>query len=112
MPHDKCSFGVILGYKDMKRLGYNISLHLEDGSVLYEHRGQIKDQIIIDKNTKLFDQINNLPPYGEIYESMHRTNIRREIRSDDNERSYNDDEEEIESEDDEDEDGIFSLFNF
>ena len=66
MPHNECVFGIILGLKDSRTLGYRYGLEIEYGKVLFKHRGDRRRKKLkrIEKANSIMDRIGNYPGHA------------------------------------------------
>ena len=67
MPHNECSYKIILGFKDMKKLGYKVVLQMQDGDILYKHRGKVNRHEFIEKSADIYDRMKYLPHHYDEY---------------------------------------------
>ena len=67
MPHNECSYKMILGFKDMKKLGYKVVLQMQDGDILYKHRGKVNRHEFIEKSADIYDRMKYLPHHYDEY---------------------------------------------
>lgn len=103
MPHNECSYQIILGYKDMKKLGYKLVLQMQDGDILYKHRGKVNRHEFIEKSADIYDRMNYLPHHFNDYDyinDQYHSNVNYEDNNYDD--SFDSDEEPDESNDSED----------
>ena len=81
MPHDDCSYEMIIGFDDLKRLGYKITLMMEDGQVIYKHRGKPDKYTFADKACDIYERLAQLPPYGDVFKKLEtQTNKKLKIK--------------------------------
>ena len=63
MPHNECAYGIILGLTDSKSINYKQGLEVEDGKVLFRHRGKrrYKKMKHIESANRILDRMQELP---------------------------------------------------
>jgi len=89
MPHNECAFGIILGLRDSRSLGYRYGLEVEYGKVLFKHRGDRRKNKLkrIEKANSIMDRIGNYPghalgdSYLECYQQLDSVDEEKEVDS-------------------------------
>lgn len=110
MPHNECSFGIILGLYDMKKLGYKIGTELEEDKVIFEHRGRTKGRKMkhVEQANEIMERLDNMPSYAwqdrnlQLYEKIEERVKEECLNSDYTEDTETDSDESSESDDDDD----------
>ena len=62
MPHDKCTFSIILGLRDMKKIGYDLATKVGDGVLIFKHKRQHSKPEYLQSKEEILDKLQD---YGD-----------------------------------------------
>ena len=65
MPHNNCSFGMILGLHDMKGIGYGLGVRISEDTIIWEHKKGSEGKLdYIESSTAI---MNKFQDQGKVF---------------------------------------------
>ena len=74
MPHNHCLFQMILGLRDMKKIGYDICTRIADDAVLFKHSVSRKKMNYVENKEQILDKCKEMDDEFACYQLLQRSN--------------------------------------
>ena len=73
MPHNKCTFNVILGLRDMKRIGYDIAARVGDDVLIFKNSGRKIKPKYLESKEDILDKVEQMGDEFACYTLFNKT---------------------------------------